>query len=146
MTHDPLCAKSDHYCVCDLIAEVRKDERQKTFDADWSEIGQLAAVGLFRRQAARDMLAKCIAALPHDTHCLDTWYDDKTSECFCESAACDRALRALQEVDTPQQEINEHINFDTANRIGDDTTLQNAGREPYKSPNGYDPRAAENRP
>jgi hypothetical protein len=49
----------------------------------------------------RDMLAKCIAALPHDTHCLDTWYDDKTSECFCESAACDRALRALEEKPTP---------------------------------------------
>jgi hypothetical protein len=48
-------------------------------------------------EGQRDMLAKCIAALPHDTHCLDTWYDDKTSECFCESAACDRALRALQE-------------------------------------------------
>lgn len=43
------------------------------------------------------MLAKCIAALPHSTYCLDTWYDDKTSECFCESAACDRTLRALQE-------------------------------------------------
>jgi hypothetical protein len=49
----------------------------------------------------RDMLAKCIAALPHDTHCLDTWYDDKTSECFCKSAACDRALRALEEKPTP---------------------------------------------
>jgi hypothetical protein len=79
MTHDPLCHEwfgprpaGGIYCVCELIAKVRED-----------------------------MLAKCIAALPHDTHCLDTWYDDKTSECFCESAACDRALRALQERPTP---------------------------------------------
>jgi hypothetical protein len=49
------------------------------------------------KRVREDMLTKCIAALPHSTYCLDTWYDDKTSECFCESAACDRALRALQE-------------------------------------------------
>lgn len=82
MNHDPLCSQQPRpdgntltmsdgvpiFCQCDLIAKVRQD-----------------------------MLAKCIAALPHDTHCLDTWYDDKASECFCESAACDRALRALEE-------------------------------------------------
>jgi hypothetical protein len=72
--HDPLCARTPtgiHYigtCSCELIAKVREDT-----------------------------IAKCIAALPHSTYCLDTWYDEKTSECFCESAACDRALRALQE-------------------------------------------------
>jgi hypothetical protein len=45
---------------CNLIAKVREDERQKTFDADWSEMGQLAAVRLFCKAAERNMLAKCI--------------------------------------------------------------------------------------
>jgi hypothetical protein len=98
-----------------------------------------------RQQGEADMLAKCIAALEDDSfHDPDpSWSGTHWNNAVFE---CKEALRALQEVDTPQQEINEHINFDTANRIGDDTTLQNAGREPYKSPNGYDPRATENRP
>lgn len=64
MNHDPLCPffydhtgrelvrQTGNRCVyCDLISCVREDERQKTFDADWSEMGQLAAVRLFRGQA-----------------------------------------------------------------------------------------------
>jgi hypothetical protein len=81
VTHDPLCPRprvilswksKRNFCICGFLAQARHEERE-------------------------DMLAKCIAALPHSTYCLDTWYDDKTSECFCESAACDRTLRALQE-------------------------------------------------
>ena len=145
MTHDPLCPMwskvwAGDVCDCDLIAKVRKDERERagieqtvpsheypfttvvTVEAAMTdmqrwEVALLNASGSGYRTrqsetgewvrfadaeaaiaaAREDMLAKCIAALPHDTHCLDTWYDDKASECFCESAACDRALRALEE-------------------------------------------------
>jgi hypothetical protein len=71
---------------------VREDERQKTFDADWSEMGQLAAVGLFRRQAARDMLAKCIALIEESVPwSAENWI------AVDERAAILTALRDLQE-------------------------------------------------
>ena len=50
-------------CRCDLIACVREDERQKTFDADWSEMGQLAAVRLFRGQAYAAALRDAVEAV-----------------------------------------------------------------------------------
>lgn len=125
MTHDPLCLRFDECatggclcerceCECFLIAKVRKDQTQR-----------------------------CIEALEaDDLHNPDPmWNGVNWNNAVFE---CKEALRALQEVDTPQQELNEHINFDMANR--DDTTIQNAGREPYKAPNGYDPRASDNRP
>jgi hypothetical protein len=106
MTHDPLCIEpqTDYpckrcweiececLCICDIIAKVREDERQKTFDADWSEMGQLAAVGLFRRQAARDMLAKCIALIEESVPwSRENWI------AVDERAAILTALRDLQE-------------------------------------------------
>ena len=70
MTHDPMCPQYDCWLdgctVCDecaLIARVREDERQKTFDADWSEMGQLAAVRLFRMQAYADALRDAVEAV-----------------------------------------------------------------------------------
>jgi hypothetical protein len=102
-------------------------------------------------EGQRDMLAQCISEI--ENWPISLWQQhtqpDGTKESkrfLIDKADVLAALRALQEVDTPRQRLNEHINFDTANRIGDDTTLQNAGREPYKSPVRYDPRAAENRP
>jgi hypothetical protein len=89
MIHDPLCPMgkpSLKWTSCDwcgLIAKVRKDESQHAFQ--------------WQKKIESSTIAKCIEALPHSTYCLDTWYDDNTSECFCESAACDRILRALLE-------------------------------------------------
>ena len=66
MTHDPLCGctpkgcKDCALCECQLITRVREDERQKTFDADWSEMGQLAAIRIFRQQARRDALRDAV--------------------------------------------------------------------------------------
>ena len=115
MAHDPLCLRLDEcatgVCLCERCE---------------CECVLIAKV-------REDMLAKCIALIEESVPwSTENWI------AVDERAAILTALRALQEVDTPQQELNEHINFDTANRIGDDTTLQNAGREPYKSPNGQD--------
>lgn len=81
MNHDPLCEGGDCTCTidqmqdghrigcpfedcnCDVIARVRNDERQKTFDADWSEMGQLAAVRLFRGQAYAAALRDAVEAV-----------------------------------------------------------------------------------
>lgn len=38
-------------CICRYLQACEQRVRQETFDADWSEMGQLAAVHLFRRQA-----------------------------------------------------------------------------------------------
>lgn len=38
-------------CICRYLQACEQRVRQETFDADWSEMGQLAAVRLFRRQA-----------------------------------------------------------------------------------------------
>lgn len=38
-------------CICRYLQACERRVRQETFDADWSEMGQLAAVRLFRRQA-----------------------------------------------------------------------------------------------
>jgi len=62
-------------------------------------------------QGQRDMLAKCIAAVEALDVC---WYVDDACQSQNHGILHDvsRSLRALQEVDTPQQELNEHINLD----------------------------------
>lgn len=60
MDHLPECGAPDHalsqkweqtYCICDRLRDCETRVREETFDADWSEMGQLAAAGIFRRQA-----------------------------------------------------------------------------------------------
>ena len=86
-----------------IVPGHRRDQGHRTVSANrdsqmtWATPETVERANYWYEQGQREMLAKCIAALPHDTYCLDTWYDDKTSECFCGSAACDRALRALEE-------------------------------------------------
>lgn len=90
--HDPLCLASGRpsawepeMCICDVIAQVREDERLK--DLDYAYIAAQAEA-----DGQRDMLAKCIAAVeylhdheaPHDAHRDALWNAIS-------------ALRALQE-------------------------------------------------
>ena len=76
-------------CICRYLQACEQRVRQETFDADWSEMGQLAAVRLFQRQAflaglnaAREAVA---ALIPSDDYAY--------AEAFRDALAAIDALR-----------------------------------------------------
>jgi len=97
MNHDPLCEWSAQCVHAEDKQHSRDTENLAVPDATYCCICGADCDCVLIAKVREDTIAKCIAALPHSTYCLDTWYDDKTSECFCDSSACERVLRSLQE-------------------------------------------------
>jgi len=78
-------------CICDVIAQVREDERLKNLDYAY-----IAAQAEADGQG--DMLAKCIEAveaLSHDFYCASL--DVRKPPCNCPQGDAIDALQALQE-------------------------------------------------
>ena len=68
-----------HLCVCDALRACEQRVRQETFDADWSEMGQLAAVQIFRRQAYRDALDAAREAVDRLASDMANWSSAETA-------------------------------------------------------------------
>lgn len=108
MTHDPLCSFPLNLDICDckFIAKVREDERRERMEL---EEGIAYLKGHFDQAERRGRnigIQDCIAAVE-----VISW----DAQCCCAETDYGltlAALRALQEVDTPQHELNEHINLD----------------------------------
>lgn len=79
--------------MCRALRACEERVRQETFDADWSEMGQLAAVRLFRRQAflaGLNAAREAVAMLAKET--------------YCDSAPCWGSERYLAAIDALREE------------------------------------------